>query len=130
MVKAEHVGFDRPTQYQPSFYCSLTANSLRMTDDENNNVVSLSSQQKLLIFFSVPFSRWKNNLPRSTTLFEITIVKIVLGIWTKNNVPEVLNVHLNENNKKNLLFLEGFFSSSKKLTFEKENLIIFLLFKF
>ena len=36
------------------------------------------------------------------------------------NVPEVLNVHVNENNKKNRLFLEGFFfSNSEKSTFEK-----------
>ena len=39
------------------------------------------------------------------------------------NVSEVLNVHVNES-KKNLLFLERFFSpSSEKLTFEKENVI-------
>ena len=36
-----------------------------------------------------------------------------------NNVPDVLNVHVNENNKK-IYFI---FSSSEKLTFEKENVI-------
>ena len=45
-------------------------------------------------------------------------------ILKKNHVPEVLTAHVNENNKKNLLFLEGyFFSSNKKITFEKENVI-------
>ena len=29
-------------------------------------------------------------------------------------VPEVLNVHVNENNKKNLLFSEGFFFQAVK----------------
>ena len=43
------------------------------------------------------------------------------------NVPEVLNVHVNES-KKNLLFLERFFLSNKKLTFEKENMIVFNTF--
>ena len=42
----------------------------------------------------------------------------------KKYVPEVLNVHVNENNFKNLLFLgEFFFASNEKLTFEKENVI-------
>ena len=36
----------------------------------------------------------------------------------KFNVPEVLNVHVNESEKKIY-----FFSSSEKLTFEKENVI-------
>ena len=45
-------------------------------------------------------------------------------IFLKKDVPEVLNVHMNES-KKNLLFLESFFSSREKLTFEKENLIFF-----
>ena len=44
-----------------------------------------------------------------------------------SDVPEVLNVHVNES-KKNLLFLETFFSSSEKLTFEKENVIFFNTF--
>ena len=35
-------------------------------------------------------------------------------------VPEVMNVHVNEN-KKNIYF----FSSREKLTFEKENVILF-----
>ena len=39
-------------------------------------------------------------------------------------MPEVLNVHVNENNFKNLLF----FSSSKKISFEKENVIFFNTF--
>ena len=37
-------------------------------------------------------------------------------------VPAVLNVHVNE---KKSTFLEGVFSSSKQLTFEKENVILF-----
>ena len=41
-------------------------------------------------------------------------------------VPKVLNVHVNESKKK-LLFLEDFFSSSKKLTFEKEHVILILI---
>ena len=43
------------------------------------------------------------------------------------NVPEVLNVHVNES-KKNLLFLEFFFSRREKLTFEKENVIFSNIF--
>ena len=44
-------------------------------------------------------------------------------------MPEVPNVHVNENNFKKLIFLEGFFfSSSAKLTFEKENVILFNTF--
>ena len=49
-------------------------------------------------------------------------------IW---NVPEVLKVHVNENNLKIHYFRRICFSSIKKLTFEKEN-VIFLntLFNF
>ena len=43
------------------------------------------------------------------------------------NVPEVLNVHVNENKKKSTIF-RIFFSSSEKLTFEKENVILFNTF--
>ena len=39
------------------------------------------------------------------------------------NVQEVLNVHVNENNLKIYFFLKDFFSSSKKLTSERENMI-------
>ena len=42
-------------------------------------------------------------------------------------MPEVLNVHVNES-KKNILFLETFFLSNEKLTFEKENMIFFNTF--
>ena len=45
-----------------------------------------------------------------------------------NNVPEVLNVHVNENKKKSTFSSRIFFSSSKKLTFEKENVILFNTF--
>ena len=38
-------------------------------------------------------------------------------------VLEVLNVHVNENEKKILLFLRLFFATSEKLTFEQENAI-------
>ena len=48
---------------------------------------------------------------------------------TDNNVLEVLNVYVNENNVKKLIFLEGFFfPSSEKLTFEIENVILFNTF--
>ena len=40
-------------------------------------------------------------------------------------VPEILNVHVNENKKKSAIFRIFFFSSSEKLTFEKENVILF-----
>ena len=43
-------------------------------------------------------------------------------------MPEVLNVHVNENNKKIYFFLDSF-SSSEKLTFENENVIFFNAFK-
>ena len=49
-------------------------------------------------------------------------------LWIFFKRIAVLNVHVNEN-KKNLLFSEGFFlSSSEKLTFEKENVIFFNTF--
>ena len=43
-------------------------------------------------------------------------------------MPEVLNVHINENKKKSTFFLRIFFPSSEKLTFEKENVILFNIF--
>ena len=43
---------------------------------------------------------------------------------THCNVTEVLNVHVDETNKK-IFFLEGFLLSSEKLSFEKENVIFF-----
>ena len=46
----------------------------------------------------------------------------------KNHVPEVLNVHVNENKKKSTFSRRIFFSCSKKLTFEKENVILFNTF--
>ena len=54
----------------------------------------------------------------------------ILLAATDNNVLEVLNVYVNENNVKKLIFLEGFFfPSSEKLTFEIEN-VIFLKYFF
>ena len=44
------------------------------------------------------------------------------------DVPEVLNVHVNENKKKSTFSRRIFFSSSEKLTFEKENVILFNTF--
>ena len=41
------------------------------------------------------------------------------------NVPEVLNVHMNESEKKSIFCRRIFFSSSEKLIFEKENVIFF-----
>ena len=40
------------------------------------------------------------------------------------NVPEVLNVHVNESKKKSTFFRKIFFPSSEKLIFEKENGIL------
>ena len=40
-------------------------------------------------------------------------------------MPEVLNVHVDETNKKIYFFRRIFFSSSEKLSFEKENVIFF-----
>ena len=55
----------------------------------------------------------------------MSLAMLSLWVWRNKNVPEVLNVHMNES-KKNLLYLqEFFFSSSEKLTFEKENVIFF-----
>ena len=42
-----------------------------------------------------------------------------------SDVPEVLNVHMNESGRKNISFRRIFFSSSEKLTFEKKNVIFF-----
>ena len=47
------------------------------------------------------------------------------------DVPEVLNVHVNENKKKSTFSRRIFFQAifaSKKLTFEKENVILFNTF--
>ena len=44
------------------------------------------------------------------------------------HVSEVLNVHLNENNKKYTFLRRIFFSSSEKLTFEQGNVIFFNTF--
>ena len=41
------------------------------------------------------------------------------------DVPEVLNVHMNESEKKIYFFRRIFFSSNEKLTFENENVIFF-----
>ena len=43
-------------------------------------------------------------------------------------MPEVLNVHVNENKKKSTFLRRMFLSSSEKLTFEKENEIFFIHF--
>ena len=44
-------------------------------------------------------------------------------IWLFKNVPEVLNVHVNEANEKIYFFRRIFFPSTEKLNFEKENVI-------
>ena len=43
----------------------------------------------------------------------------------KSDKPEVLNVHMNESEKKFYFFRRIFFSSGEKSTFEKENVIFF-----
>ena len=40
-------------------------------------------------------------------------------------MPEVLNVHVNENNKKSIFSRRIFLSNSEKLTSQKENVILF-----
>ena len=47
-----------------------------------------------------------------------------IKLWVKIYVPEVLNVHMNENKKKSTFFRRIFFLS-EKLTFEEENVIFF-----
>ena len=47
-------------------------------------------------------------------------------VWI--DVPEFLNVHINEHKKKSTFFRRIFFPSSEKLTFEKENVILFNTF--
>ena len=49
-------------------------------------------------------------------------------VSVSKHVPEVLNVYVNENNKKIYFFRRIFFSSSEKLTFEKENMIFLNIF--
>ena len=53
-------------------------------------------------------SRWWINFLISPPQFCIHILEFGKFVTTLYYVPEVLNVHVNEN-KKNLLFLEGFF---------------------
>ena len=48
----------------------------------------------------------------------------------RSDVPEVLNVHVNESKKKIYFFYKDFFlPSSEKLTFEKENVIFQNIFQ-
>ena len=44
-------------------------------------------------------------------------------------MPEVLNVHVNENKKKSTFFKRFFFTSNEKLTFERANEIFLNTFK-
>ena len=53
---------------------------------------------------------------------------MMLFYCSVKNVPEVLNVHVNENNFKKSNFFRKIFSSSEKLTFEEENVIFFNTF--
>ena len=54
---------------------------------------------------------------------------LITQIFVKNTyVPEDLNIHVNENNKKIYVFRRIFFSSSEKLTFEKQNVFFLFLF--
>ena len=54
----------------------------------------------------------------------VTEIAIIFGTFESwNNVPEVLNVHVNETKKKYTFFRKIFSPSSEKLTFEKENVI-------
>ena len=46
-------------------------------------------------------------------------------VLSESDVPEVLNVHVNESKKKYTFFRSIFFSRSEKLTVEKENVIFF-----
>ena len=55
-------------------------------------------------------------------------VLLYIILMSKNYAPGVLNVHVNENKKKPTIFRKIFFSSSEKLTFEKENVILFNTF--
>ena len=45
----------------------------------------------------------------------------------KSNVPEVLNVHVNKNNKKIDFFLEGFFFQQWKINFWERKCDFFLI---
>ena len=66
-----------------------------------------------------------------TILFVFLTLLFVITIWNslkvhkddKKYVPEVLNIHVNENNLKNLLSWKGFFFQVVKKTFQDENVI-------
>ena len=57
----------------------------------------------------------------SSNINELSIMIMTFIQYSLENVPEVLNDHMNESEKKIYFFRRIFFSSSEKLTFEKEN---------
>ena len=64
----------------------------------------------------------------SSNINELSIMIMTFIQYSLENVPEVLNDHMNESEKKIFFFRRIFFSSSEKLTFEKENVIFFNTF--
>ena len=73
-------------------------------------------------------SKQKNYQSRVSHFFKPNEISFkVRQIHGEIHVPEVLNVHLNESKKKSTFFRRIFFSSSKKLTFDKENVIFLIL---
>ena len=52
----------------------------------------------------------------------------ILILSVRMDVPEVLNVHVERKKKKSTFFRKIFFSSSQKLTFEKDNIIFLNIF--
>ena len=65
-----------------------------------------------------------NYLPDTSRIsIENLIFSNFLKFSTFTNVPEVLNVHVNESKKKSTFFRNIFFSRSEKFTFETENVI-------
>ena len=57
---------------------------------------------------------WTKIMKVSTFLEGFFFKQCKIKFWERKYVPEGLNVHVNENKTKNLLFLEGFFFQAVK----------------
>ena len=112
-----------------SFFCCTNAKrNCSLLEDASMKLIEILGINVKLIdkveYFS--FFRWINeknlqaNCHQKPALRKFTTITYPLHWCKKSNVPEVLNVHVNENNKrKSHFFLRIFFT-----TFKKKNVIL------